>query len=192
MNRKSTKRLDVAFIWHMHQPYYKDDLHQIYMMPWVRLHGVKDYYPMALLLEGFDNVRVTFNLVPVLIEQIDDYARNGASDFLLDLTLKRAGDLSAQDKVQILNNFFHVNYKRFIEPNRRYVDLLVKKGIDNNTTASLKKAMRNFSDQDFLDLQVLFNLSWFHSLSTGEDANLRDLVDKKEEYAEEDKEYIVK
>ncbi len=113
------KRLGVALVWHMHQPFYKDPLKGKYLLPWVRLHGVKDYYPMAALVEDFD-VKVTFNLVPSLVEQINDYALNDASDTLQDLTAKKASALTLEDKIALLNNFFKVNFKHFIEPNPRY------------------------------------------------------------------------
>src|SRR3989338_2377648 len=44
---------------------------------------------------------------------------------------------------------------------------------------------------DYLDLQALFNLSWFHSISVEEDINLKDLKEKKRFFTEEDKEYIL-
>ncbi|MFC1577352.1 glycoside hydrolase, partial [Candidatus Omnitrophota bacterium] len=156
-------KLNVAFLWHMHQPYYKDDTGGMYMMPWVRLHGVKDYYPMARLIERFDNVKATFNFVPVLVEQINDYVENGARDTLMDLTVKRPSGMDLSEKCEALESFFRVNYKRFIEPNRRYFDLLVKRGV-HPSAAEVKGAARAFSDNDLTDLQVLFNLSWFHSL----------------------------
>ena len=185
------KRLGVALLWHMHQPFYKDSSSGKYMMPWVRLHGVKDYFPMALLVENFEGVKATFNLVPSLVEQINDYVDNDVSDTFLDLTLKKAASLETPDKIEILNNFFKVNFHRFIEPNARYSGLLIKKGVKPISGKALKGVLNNFSKQDFLDLQVLFNLSWFHSLSVDDDINLKDLIEKKESYTEEDKEYIV-
>ena len=187
----STKKLSVSFLWHMHQPCYKDTLTGRYLMPWVRLHAVKDYFPMAALLEKFDNVKATFNLVPSLIEQINDYVHYGAADTFLDLTLKKTRFLTAEDKLDILENFFRVNFKRFIEPSSRYFGLLIKKGVQNTSGRSLKKKVNDFSTQDFLDLQVLFNLAWFHSISIDEDVNLKDLVERGGSYAEEDKEYII-
>ena len=175
----------------MHQPCYKDTLTGRYLMPWVRLHAVKDYFPMAALLEKFDNVKATFNLVPSLIEQINDYVHYGAADTFLDLTLKKTRFLTAEDKLDILENFFRVNFKRFIEPRSRYFDLLIKRGVQNTSGRSLKKKVNDFSTQDFLDLQVLFNLAWFHSISIDEDVNLKDLVERGGSYAEEDKEYII-
>lgn len=175
----------------MHQPCYKDTVTNKYLMPWVRLHAVKDYFPMAAILEGFANVRATFNLVPSMIEQINDYVFNNASDTLLDLTMKEASDLTLDDKLDILENFFRVNFKRFIEPNQRYSELLIKKGIRNATARSLKKVVNSFSAQEMLDLQTLFNLAWFHSITIDEDMNLKDLVNKGSMYTEEDKGYVV-
>ena len=186
----ANKTLGIAFLWHMHQPFYKDPLSEEYMMPWVRLHGVKDYFPMAALVDRFDGIKATFNLVPSLVEQIDDYVNNSASDTYLDMTLKKASSLTFQDKLFLLNNFFKVNFQRFIEPNARYSALLIKKGVSPLSGAALKRTMKSFSDSDFLDLQVLFNMAWFHSISIEDDANLKDLVEKKEGYAEADKDYI--
>lgn len=185
------KTLGIAFVWHMHQPYYKDELSNRYMMPWVRLHGVKDYFPMAALVDRFDRIKVTFNLVPSLIEQINDYVKNSATDTFLDLTLKKSSELTFEDKVAILNNFFKINFKRFIEPNARYSDLLLKKGVRPISGTALKRVIKTFSGQDFLDLQVLFNMAWFHSITVDSDLNLKALVDKKEGYTEEDKAYII-
>jgi len=58
------KPLHVAFVLHMHQPYYKDDLTSTYLLPWVRLRSAKDYYKMPALLDGYPKLRATFNLVP--------------------------------------------------------------------------------------------------------------------------------
>jgi alpha-amylase/alpha-mannosidase (GH57 family) len=185
------KRLSVAFLWHMHQPCYKDTVTGKYLLPWVRFHAVKDYFPMAALLQGFDNVRATFNLVPSLLEQINDYALNGATDTFLDLTIKKASSLTLDDRLEILENFFRANFKHFIEPNERYTQLLIKKGPHNTSDKSLRKAASSFSDQDMLDLQVLFNLVWFHSISVDEDINLKDLIRKGSSYTEEDKEYVL-
>jgi alpha-amylase/alpha-mannosidase (GH57 family) len=186
-----SKKLGVAFLWHMHQPFYKDPLAGKYMMPWVRLHAVKDYYPMAALVEEFDSVSVTFNMVPSLVEQINDYVHNGATDTFLDLTVKRAGSLTLDDKAAILNNFFKVNFNRFIEPNPRYAELLIKKGVKPLAGTAFKRVLKGFSAQDFLDLQALFNLAWFHSISADDDINLKDLIAKGKGYTEEDKEFIV-
>ena len=184
------KRLGVAFLWHMHQPFYKDSLSGKYLMPWVRLHATKDYLPMALLVERHD-VRATFNLVPSLVEQISDYADNGATDIFFDLSAKKASELTPEEKADILKNFFRVNFRRFIEPSARYSGLLLKKGVRPLSKTAFKNVIKSFSVRDFLDLQVLFNLSWFHSLIIDEDRNLKAIAEKGSSFTEEDKKYIL-
>jgi alpha-amylase/alpha-mannosidase (GH57 family) len=64
----------------MHQPFYKDLWTGQYKLPWTRLHALKDYAGMVRVLEGFPNVRQTFNLVPSMVSQIAEYAAGKASD----------------------------------------------------------------------------------------------------------------
>src|SRR5260370_14041737 len=91
------KPLHVAFVWHMHQPYYKDDLTSTYLLPWVRLRSAKDYYKMPALLDGYPKLRATFNLVPSLLAQIEDYGKDESVDLFLNLSRRSAGDLSAEE-----------------------------------------------------------------------------------------------
>ena len=70
----------LAILWHQHQPYYPDDLGGENPMPWVRLHGVKDYYGMALHLLEFPEMRCTINLVPSLLVQLLAYTDHNAGD----------------------------------------------------------------------------------------------------------------
>src|SRR5579871_5709724 len=90
--------LSVLFLWHQHQPLYKDALANRYELPWVRLHATKDYYDMAALLDEFPTLKSNFNLVPSLLTQLDDYAQGKASDTFLNHTLKNASDLSSEEK----------------------------------------------------------------------------------------------
>src|SRR5437667_11874178 len=114
----------VAFLWHMHQPYYEDLVTREHILPWVRLHALKDYYGMVALLREFPDVRVTFNLVPSLLLQLEAFAGNRARDRFLDLSLKPAADLTEADITFILENFFHAQRPRMIEPYPRYAELL--------------------------------------------------------------------
>ena len=68
----------VAILWHMHQPFYQDLVTGEHILPWVRLHGIKDYWGMVALLREFPQVRVTFNLVPSLLVQLEAFARDAA------------------------------------------------------------------------------------------------------------------
>ena len=112
----SSRPVSLAIIWHMHQPYYKDLVTGEYILPWVRLHAVKDYYDMVAILDRFPDVKMTFNLVPPLLAQIEDYVNNKVSDKFLDLTLHDPADLSLDERVFILQNFFMANWDNMINP----------------------------------------------------------------------------
>src|SRR5438270_11622678 len=96
------KALNVAFVWHMHQPYYKDDLTSTYLLPWVRLRSAKDYYKMPALLDGYPKVRATFNLVPSLLAQIEDYGKEESVDLFLNLSKRSASDLKGEERDVVL------------------------------------------------------------------------------------------
>ena len=64
----------LSILWHQHQPFYRDGPDGRYAMPWVRLHAIKDYYGMAWLALQHPGVHLTFNLVPSLLVQLEDYA----------------------------------------------------------------------------------------------------------------------
>src|SRR4051812_43434067 len=80
------KVIALAFLWHQHQPYYPDDVAGENPMPWVRLHGVKDYYGMALHLLEYPEMRCTINLVPSLLAQLRAYTERGATDRFLQVS----------------------------------------------------------------------------------------------------------
>ena len=69
----TAKSLNVVLCWHMHQPYYREGIRGMYHLPWVYLHGIKDYSDMAAHLERYPDMRVVVNFAPVLLEQLDDY-----------------------------------------------------------------------------------------------------------------------
>src|ERR1700752_4680625 len=87
----------VAILWHMHQPFYEDLVTHEHILPWVRLHALKDYWGMAALMREFPRVKVTFNLVPSLLVQLESFAADRARDRFLELSLKPAPQLDAGD-----------------------------------------------------------------------------------------------
>src|SRR3954453_3104495 len=105
----------VAILWHMHQPFYEDLITHEHILPWVRLHALKDYYGMVALLREFPAVRMTFNLVPSLLVQLEAFAANSARDRFLDLSLKPAAELGEADVAFMLDNFFHAQRQRMID-----------------------------------------------------------------------------
>src|SRR5919107_6354828 len=99
--------IKLALLWHMHQPNYEDLATGEHILPWVRLHALKDYWGMAALLREFPSVKVTFNLVPSLLVQLEAFARDEARDRHLDIGLKPAETLTADERAFAVANFFH-------------------------------------------------------------------------------------
>ncbi|MFA5094506.1 MAG: glycoside hydrolase family 57 protein [Candidatus Omnitrophota bacterium] len=179
--------LYIAFVWHMHQPYYKNTLTGETSMPWVRLHAVKDYLDMALMLRDYPGVHQTFNMVPSLMEQIEDLSGPASrKDAAFQLSIKPAKELTEDDKQFILRNFFMANWDTMVKPFPRYYDLLMKRGRHFSREEAVAAAKR-FTPQDFTDLQVLFNLCWIDPMFREKDAELAALLKKGKYFYEDDK-----
>ncbi|MFH1390019.1 MAG: glycoside hydrolase family 57 protein [Candidatus Margulisiibacteriota bacterium] len=186
----TNRPVSLALVWHMHQPFYKDLVTGEYFMPWVRMHAVKDYYDMVAVLDRFPDVHVTFNLVPSLLLQIEDYVHNNATDVLLDLTRKNPSDLTQAEKVSLLQYFFMANWETMVNPYPRYRDLLLKRG-RFVSQAELAKVAKRFSPQELLDLQVWFNLAWFGFIYRHEDPVVKELLVKGKYFSSDDKKAVI-
>ena len=177
--------LYLSIIWHQHQPrYYKDPQTGIYSKPWVRCHATKDYYDMAAMLRQYPKVKATFNLTPSLILQLQDFIA-GAKDQYWVLAEKPAANLTAEEKTFLLKRFFDANWDHVIARFPRYRELLTQRGSDDSD-ATVQKALPTFSEQDFRDLQVWFNLAWFDPDFLAEEP-LASLVKKGKDFSEADK-----
>jgi len=179
--------LRVVVLWHQHQPYYKDLVSGEYRLPWVRLHALKDYYGMVKLLDEFPNVHQTFNLVPSLIKQIQDYVSGTARDPFLDVAAKPARDLSEGERRFALQYLFQANPANMIGRYPRYRELWEH---FRNTGDSPEKAEKYFQPQDFTDLQVLSQIAWFDEFFL-DDPEIAGLIQKGRGYSLEDQKFVM-
>src|SRR5438552_2744196 len=177
----------VAILWHMHQPYYEDLVTREHILPWVRLHALKDYYGMVAILREFPDVRMTFNLVPSLLVQLEAFAGNRARDRSLELSLKPAVDLDEHDIEFVVDHFFHAQRQRMIDIYPRYAELLARRGGSLPTPADRRAAAARFNRNDLRDLQVWHKLAWIDPLYLDSDPRVRRLVAKGRGFSEEDK-----
>ncbi|HBY61042.1 MAG TPA: glycoside hydrolase [Solibacterales bacterium] len=172
-------RIYLCFVWHMHQPFYKDLVSQEYKLPWTRMHALKDYYGMVKLLEEFPEVRQTFNLVPSMMVQVEEYAAGKASDPFLRRALQPAESLSDEDQGFILQYSFQANPSRLIYRYPRYGELFdAWIAADRN----VRRAKRFFGAQELRDLQVLSQLAWFDEEFQAGDAEVRELLEQGSRY----------
>ncbi len=83
-----SKPLDLVFLWHMHQPDYRDYSTGDFVLPWVYLHAIKDYTDMAYHLEQHPQVKAVVNFVPILLDQLEDYEHQFATGQIRDPLLR--------------------------------------------------------------------------------------------------------
>ncbi|MFH1830730.1 MAG: glycoside hydrolase family 57 protein [Pseudomonadota bacterium] len=184
------KNTSIAFLWHMHQPYYRDMVTGESSMPWVRLHGTHSYFDMLRLYRKFPNVKGTINFVPSLIEQLLAYTEEGKSDAFLDHTLVPATELTIQQKVFLLRHFFMANTERKIEPYGPYQKLRARLG-QGGANIDYNQAVRFFSTQEYLNLQVYYNLIWFGFASREEIPELTEMLSYGGHFTEDQKLFVV-
>ncbi len=173
----------------MHQPNYRDAIRGTYSMPWVRLHATKAYLDMASMANRFPEMQLTFNLVPALLEQIEDYAA-GAGDFELMLARKEPSELTSDEKKAILSRFFQANLDNMIKPLPRFFELLQYRGTSGSRSV-IENAANKYSAQDFLDLQVLFNLCWFGFSAREDNPELRRIIRKGRLFTIEERDLVL-
>ncbi len=176
--------LYLNLVWHQHQPLYYQEPAGVYTRPWVRVHATKDYYDMASTVAQYPDVHVTFNLTPVLLRQLEDFAAGEAKDSYWVLAEKPAASLTEADKRFLLTRFFDANWANVIGRFPRYQELLNKRG--GATAEDIDQALATFDERDYRDLQVWFNLAWFDPDFLAQPP-LQALVQKGEGFAEADK-----
>ncbi len=172
-------KLSIAIYWHMHQPVY--ELEGTYLMPWARLHAVKDYLDMVLILEKFPGLKLNFNIVPALLDTIIDYSENGYHDIHSELTASDTSQITDEEKAFILNNFFSARFETMIYRSETYKNLYQKR------FASDIPVLENFSEQEISDLMALFNLVWIDPVHFEKYPKLNDLWEKQTGYTREDR-----
>jgi alpha-amylase/alpha-mannosidase (GH57 family) len=180
-------RIKLCLLWHMHQPFYRDLVTGEYRLPWARLHALKDYYGMVRILEEFPDIRQTFNLVPSLLLQLEEYASGKAKDRFLEVVLKDAEDLSQQEKEFLLGFCFQANEERVINRYPRYAELLERK---RQSTQIPGRAVSAFSAPMLRDLQVLSQLAWFDEEYLSKDREIKALKEKGRDFTRADQEAI--
>ena len=139
----------------MHQPSYVDPESDRSLMPWVRLHAIKDYYDMGRVVKDVPGARAVFNFVPSLWEQMDKLAKGEWLDEHEILSRKPVEMLSAEERDFIAQQFFSAHYPSMIEPYPQYRDLYFRFGPQGDPDL-----IQNAELSSIIDLQVWFHLAW--------------------------------
>ncbi|MGD9900280.1 MAG: glycoside hydrolase family 57 protein, partial [Calditrichaceae bacterium] len=176
-------QLKIAFLWHQHQPFYKDEEGD-YLLPWVGLHAMKDYLDLLLIADQYPEIRQTINLVPSLLLQLKDYADGNANDIVVRLSRKSAAEFSTQDKADLLRHFFMGNPATMIQPYPRYIQLYEK--YQSIKHLNDRELTGRFSGEEIRDLQIWFNLSWI-GYESKKDPNIQGLIKKQQNFSDDDR-----
>ena len=184
--------LKVVLCWHMHQPQYGDLLSGVYHLPWTYLHAIKDYVDMAAHLEAVPAARAVVNFVPVLLEQIDDYARQ-IKGFLTNslvihdplLAALVQPVLPADDELRLViaRECLRANEVRMIgrfPAYRRLADMAA-------WLRQQPEAVHYMSGQFFADLLMWYHLAWLGETVRRSDARIKHLIDKETGYTLHDR-----
>jgi alpha-amylase/alpha-mannosidase (GH57 family) len=163
----------------MHQPFYKDLWTGEYKLPWTRLHAMKDYAGMVEILGEFPSIHQTFNLVPSMLAQIEEYAEGKASDPFLDCALQPAEELTEAQRNFIVKYFFQVHVERIVYRYPRYRELYEKRD-------------QRYSVQDLRDLQIYSQIAWFDEDVLARDGELRALIATGRDFTREDQAIVAR
>jgi alpha-amylase/alpha-mannosidase (GH57 family) len=174
-------RIHLCFLWHMHQPFYKDLASGEYKLPWTRMHALKDYYGMARILEEFPEVRQTFNLVPSMMAQVAEYASGEAADPYLQAALKPAESLTDAERAFLLQHSFYSDPARMIYRYPRYGELY------SAWEGQKRSGSRNlFGPRDYRDLQMWSQLAWFDEEYQAHDPEVREWLRRGRDFTPAD------
>lgn len=169
--------LGVVLLWHQHQPRYpKLPGRNVYAQPWVRLHAAKDYVDMALRAAEHPRVHATFNLTPVLLEQLAEVAA-GVLDRHAELSLVDLAAADAATRAEAHRALWQMSGPMVAA----FPRLVALKG----------RAVADHGPQDWLDLQLLFNLAWTDRWHAKTRPELARLFAKGEGYTREEVRWLL-
>ncbi len=185
-------RLKVVLCWHMHQPQYRDLVSGTYQLPWVYLHAIKDYVDMAAHLEAVPRARAVVNFAPLLLEQIEDYARQ-VEGFLTNSLAIRDPLLAAlvsptlppteEERMTLIKACLRANETRMISRYPAYRNLA-----DMATLLMPRPEATHYLSNQFLaDLLTWYHLAWLGETVRRNDARVQRLLDKGSGYTLHDR-----
>lgn len=190
----SPPELYLTLYWHMHQPDYRDVVTNQFVLPWTYLHAMKDYSDMAYHLENNSKARVTFNYVPILLNQLQDYATqlndNNIRDPLLALLI--APDLhniSAEDCALIVKSCFKNHHEKMLIPFPHYQRLL--QIYELVEPMLFENELHYLSAQYKADLLVWYHLAWCGESLRRENTLIQSLMEKGALFTLEDRQVLL-
>ena len=188
----SKNPLKVVLFWHMHQPEYRDALNQQYQLPWTYLHAIKDYVDMAAILEQQPAASAVVNFVPILLEQIDDYARQArafldarqeVNDPLLAALAAERFSAEPEQRLHLIKACLRANEARLIhrfEPYRCLAEIMAL--VDDKP-----EMLMYLSDTYVADIITWYHLAWLGETVRRDDKRIKRLISKGQQFSHADR-----
>ena len=136
---------------------------------------------MVKILEEFPGVHATFNIVPLLAEQIEEYVGGRFQEPWFDIAFAHAGSLEPEQKREALERAFQVN-ENFINRWPRFAELA-----SQLRSGGAEACVAHWSLRDWRDLQLLSQLAWMDEEYLAKDPVVHALSEKGKNFSEEDK-----
>ena len=175
-----------VFLWHLHQPEYRDPQTGQPVLPWVRLHATRAYTDMAAALEKWPGAKVVANWAPSLLLQLDAYVSGRSVDRDEEFARRPAESLAPGERAHVLKESFSIDWDLWVRPVARYSELLSRRGTDLRQI-DLLGLQESFSAQDLTDLQVHFMLGWMGFAARREEPLVAQLLAKGRGFSHDEK-----
>ena len=136
---------------------------------------------MVKILEGFPGVHATFNVVPSLAAQIQEYASGQFQESWFDIAFTPAEKLSPDAKREAIERAFQVN-ENLLRRWPRFGELA-----EQVRSGGAEGCVAQWGSRDWRDLQVLSQLAWMDEEYLAKDPSVKGLSDRGRDFTEEDK-----
>jgi alpha-amylase/alpha-mannosidase (GH57 family) len=180
----------------MHQPDYRGPEHSDFQLPWVYLHGIKDYIDMAAHLEQNPGARAVVNFAPVLLEQLDDYVQQISAwlergkiikDPLLAALAGPGLPADEKSRRDIIRACQRANEKRLVHRFPMFRRLVhISSLVNEHAESSIY-----LNDQFLVDLLVWYHLAWMGEFPRTNDIRVLSLEKKRLTYSNDDRRRLV-
>lgn len=150
--------LNVALLWHFHQPEYAHPEDGRALLPWVRMHAVRGYSDMLAALEAEPRARVTLNVTPVLLRQLERCLGTWGGpgeERLLAACRRLPAALPDGERAELAGLLLSAHAQQMIAPLPRYAELH-----ERCAPALRGGGLVALSEAELLDLATLFHLAW--------------------------------
>lgn len=186
------KKLKLVLCWHMHQPEYRDLQTGEFILPWTYLHVIKDYVDMAAHLEAVPEAKAVVNFAPILLEQIEEYAkqvnrylhdRTALTDPLLAALVSPGISNDPEDRLRLVKDCLRANRDRQINRYPAFQKLAtMTEWLDQHFDA-----LHYVNAQFVIDMLVWYHLAWMGETVKLSDSRVQHLIAKGSAYTQHDR-----